>query len=957
MILWTLVAGAIIGWCLAEFDQFGLVAGAIVGAAMGAWLRAAVRSATDERIAQLEAVIAQYRGGAVDPPARSAAVVAPQRVDRPISEPVAPVPSVADARPPRVVRAEPVAMAVRPAEPSASGFALPEGAPYGRNTPFDDVLAKAKDWLLGGNSIVRLGLLILFVGLSFLARWAAGAGLFPIEVRLALIAVAGIALLGVGFVRREVRLAFALALQGGGVAVLYLTAYAAGPLFGVLPAMAVFGVMIAVCALGCALALLQNAQGMAAVAFAGGFAVPLLVGKASPDPTALFAYYTLLNLAVLTIAWRRSWRAINLIGFAATFGVGAAWGGMRYDPTYYGVCQAYLIVSVLIYVLAAILHADNTPSRFGKTVDSSLLFGSALAGFGLQVGLVGRWDYGAALSALGFAAFYILVAALLVRRDRTGFRLMTDAMLAIGVGFVTLAVPLAFDMRWTSSTWALEGAGAFWVGMRQARWLPRLFGLLLQPVAALLLIGTLADNVARWPFANAMFFGAMLVALPGFAIAWWLRAAPLPHSSSALARGYAEAEAALGRPAYLYAFLFWCLAWIAEICRAVPSLDASIGPVAVFGTGDRQLLAMVALLASAWLSAGVARRFAWSVARWPGYATLAVLVATLIGQVAIGERLLYTPGWIVWPLALVAHYRLLFINDRSGDAVAGSPLRIVSRSIHVGSVWLLAALFADCLYYWIDIGRLWNSSWSGVATLASLVVSLLVLILWAGRAARPAQRAALGWPLNVHAKGYYWQAALPFAGALFLGAFATTMIAEGRADPLPYLPLVNPVDLVVALAAAALLLWGRMIASADPRPRGSDWIAHPRAILALAGLGFVHLNMMWLRFAHHVIGVPWDIEALLGNYAVEAGLAIMWTLLALGLMLIARRRASRPAWLAGAVLLGAVVLKLFFVDLSNASGGERIITFIVVGVLMLVVGYFAPLPPAQSADGEREALA
>jgi uncharacterized membrane protein len=33
------------------------------------------------------------------------------------------------------------------------------------------------------------------------------------------------------------------------------------------------------------------------------------------------------------------------------------------------------------------------------------------------------------------------------------------------------------------------------------------------------------------------------------------------------------------------------------------------------------------------------------------------------------------------------------------------------------------------------------------------------------------------------------------------------------------------------------------------------------------------------------------------------------------------------------------------IDLSNAGGAERIIAFIVVGILMLVVGYFAPLPP------------
>ena len=41
------------------------------------------------------------------------------------------------------------------------------------------------------------------------------------------------------------------------------------------------------------------------------------------------------------------------------------------------------------------------------------------------------------------------------------------------------------------------------------------------------------------------------------------------------------------------------------------------------------------------------------------------------------------------------------------------------------------------------------------------------------------------------------------------------------------------------------------------------------------------------------------------------------------------------------------MLKLFVIDLSNRGGSERIVVFIAVGLLMLVVGWFAPLPPAQ----------
>ncbi len=38
-------------------------------------------------------------------------------------------------------------------------------------------------------------------------------------------------------------------------------------------------------------------------------------------------------------------------------------------------------------------------------------------------------------------------------------------------------------------------------------------------------------------------------------------------------------------------------------------------------------------------------------------------------------------------------------------------------------------------------------------------------------------------------------------------------------------------------------------------------------------------------------------------------------------------------------------ISLFLVELGNSGGVARIVSFIVVGLLLLVVGYFAPIPP------------
>ncbi len=97
-------------------------------------------------------------------------------------------------------------------------------------------------------------------------------------------------------------------------------------------------------------------------------------------------------------------------------------------------------------------------------------------------------------------------------------------------------------------------------------------------------------------------------------------------------------------------------------------------------------------------------------------------------------------------------------------------------------------------------------------------------------------------------------------------------------------------------------------------------------------------------------GVPFQLEAMLRSTLVETSISIFWTVLALTTMLAATRTHARVVWLTGAGLLGVVIAKLFLVDLSHIGTVERIISFVGVGLLMLVIGYFSPLPPAAEPD-------
>ncbi|MEM6732666.1 MAG: DUF2339 domain-containing protein [Myxococcota bacterium] len=91
------------------------------------------------------------------------------------------------------------------------------------------------------------------------------------------------------------------------------------------------------------------------------------------------------------------------------------------------------------------------------------------------------------------------------------------------------------------------------------------------------------------------------------------------------------------------------------------------------------------------------------------------------------------------------------------------------------------------------------------------------------------------------------------------------------------------------------------------------------------------------------------MDPLSQSVVVQACLSIFWTVLALAAMVYATRSARRRVWIIAAALLGVVVLKLFVIDLSTLSTIARIVSFLVVGVLMLLVGYLSPVPPAKEA--------
>ena len=170
---------------------------------------------------------------------------------------------------------------------------------------------------------------------------------------------------------------------------------------------------------------------------------------------------------------------------------------------------------------------------------------------------------------------------------------------------------------------------------------------------------------------------------------------------------------------------------------------------------------------------------------------------------------------------------------------------------------------------------------------------------------------------------------------------AASLSAAGEPAPLAFLPLFNPLELV-QLATLGLLAR----AALAPGARTQGWPG------AVALLGALTITLMVLRAVHYLAGVAWNAPAMLDSQTAQAALTITWTVMGVIAWVGGSRRGLRGLWLAGAVVLGVVLVKLLLVDRSYLSNVAGIVSFLGFGLLSVLVGYLAPAPPRKDRHTE-----
>ena len=758
-----------------------------------------------------------------------------------------------------------------------------------------------------GNLTVKAGIVVLFFGVAFLLKYAADNSLLPIEFRLTAVAISAFALGFVGWRLKEKNHLYSLILQGGSIAILYLTTYTSFKLYDVVTIELGFVLLIIIMASALFLALYQDAKALAFVGAAGGFMAPIVASTGDGNHIVLFSYYAVLNFSIFAISWFKSWRSLNLLGFVMTFVIGVLWGVLQYHPNHFSSTEFFLILFFLLYIAISILHAVKQPPNLKGLVDGTLLFGPPIIGVAIQAFLVEPYAYGIAYSTMILGTFYLGLAAAIYKKYPHELKTLYEAFFALSVIFFTLTIPLLFDNNWSSAAWAIEGAGVIWISLRQQKTLSLIFGLLVLLGASMLYVMVVLLNLQAHDLAffNPYFMGGLMIALSSLFSAYFLFKA-----QNQLFKSFIGIDILL----LLWGLVWWFSSAWREIDTFVPKEYASFA-----------LLAHLALTAIIVIMIEV--RYQWTTLKHSRLSWLLLLSATLYLSFFTQSHPFANYAMAGWLLNAYLFYRILYWFENNLKDQLSHPL-----TLHAFSFGLFIALLS---YEAQWLAQEYYSQWiihSGLMALLPILIGLHLI------------NKSLFWPFERHQHLYTNLIAWPIVAIIVIWNLTLNLHSAGGAMFMAFIPFLNLLEIVTLVSLWLVYQWWK-------QPERSNLLEVNTWSPYLAGLVvFLVINAIILRALYHWFDVNYAMHEWMQSTLTQATLSITWSILGFMVISAANRIQSRKLWIAGSALLGLVLLKVFTIDLASTGSIARIVSFIAVGGILLVIGYLYPIPPNSKTE-------
>src|SRR6267142_2990561 len=342
--------------------------------------------------------------------------------------------------------------------------------------------------LIGGHWLNRIGILAVFIGISFFLKyafdnnWIGPSGRVAIGILLgALMLPWSHWLLSRGYPY------FSEGIAALGQAILLLSLWAGCRYYAVFSREVGFAGMILVTITIAAVALGRDSQRIAMLSMLGGFLTPLLVSTGRDEQIALFTYIFILCAGLLIMAWRRDWRWLAPVSFVLTQLYFWGWYDAFYQSSKLEPTLAFATLFLVIYSTLPILYSirSGVLDSLGALLIVLNAFNYLAAAYAM---LWPRQRWPLTLLVLALSAAHLTVCRILPATKQSEKSLSRLIFGGLALTFATLAVPIRLDGKWITVAFAIEGAVLIWTGFRALHLRLRQAGYFLLGLAAVRLL-------------------------------------------------------------------------------------------------------------------------------------------------------------------------------------------------------------------------------------------------------------------------------------------------------------------------------------------------------------------------------------------------------------------------------------------------------------------------------------
>jgi len=312
---------------------------------------------------------------------------------------------------------------------------------------------------IAANWFAIIGIIAIVIAVVFFLKFAFDNRLIGPVGQVSIGIFFGIVLIFAGEFLRDKFHKYSQIISGGGVVVLYLSVWAA---YGVFKLISVPTTLISqsfITLLSALLAIRYSAVNIAVLGVIGAFATPLLLGKGFDNQVILMSYIVILNLGVLSVAFFKNWRELNITTFAGTYIVVLFWISSFYKEEKFLLTFSFLTFIFLIFAMTLFIY-DFFYKKEAEESDVILMLLNGFAYFGIGYFLITGTVYKDTIGffAFGLSAFYFILGYLCYEKFRESSYL-TLGFLGISIVFLTLAVPLQVKKNLITIAWAVEAGG------------------------------------------------------------------------------------------------------------------------------------------------------------------------------------------------------------------------------------------------------------------------------------------------------------------------------------------------------------------------------------------------------------------------------------------------------------------------------------------------------------------